>query len=403
MNRSPRILAVLGLLAVLGFGWGLWQLFAIRFEGGDIYPPYSSLRSDPLGTRALFESLEAAGGRWVDRLYQPVSKLEETRDTTLFWLGDSHGVQPEDEWRGFLRGGGRLIIGWAPTQFVERGATNASGPFPWQRARYRKGPLLPVEPPSSKPEDVAFRDSWRLDLDFVPLSGFEEDQESEPARRVADLPLPAELAWHSTICFTNLHEDWRVIYERRGRPVMIERRFGTGKVVLTTDAWPVSNEALRNDRHIDLLLWWIGDRQRVLFDEHHLGVERSPGLATMMHRYRMHGLVGALTLLALLFMWRSVSTFLPRTAGNGETGPLAGITGRDAASGFVNLLRRAIRPRDLIKTCFEEWRHSQPGCSRERLRRMEQAIMSHDDAADGSRDPVATYRELHRVWKEEGR
>lgn len=406
MTRPFKSLAVLGFLVLVCFGWGLWELFAIRFSAGDVFPPYSSLRADPLGTRALHDSLASLRGLRVDRLHRPLAKLEETGNTTVFWLGAAHDVQPDDEWREFVRAGGRLVVGWAPSQFVERSATNAAGPFPWQQARYRKGPLLPPEARSQEPEDVAFRAAWGVDLSFIelPLPTGEGEARVEPAVRVAELPLPGALAWHSTVCFTNLHEDWRVIYERRGAPVMIERRFGIGTVVISTDSWPASNEALRHDRHPDLLRWWIGGNQRVLFDELHLGVEVSPGMATMLRRYRMHGLAGALAVLALLFLWRSASSFLPRQEVPARQEAGHAIEGRDAASGFVNLLRRAIRANDLLKTCFAEWKQGVAGgnaVSKERLQRMEQVMMAHDDPADAAgRDPVTTYRRLHQAWKE---
>ena len=48
--------------------------------------------------------------------------------------------------------------------------------------------------------------------------------------------------------------------------------------------------------------------------------------------------------------------FLPReTDETREGGELAG---RDAAAGFVNLLRRGIGPDELFPTCFEEWRRT---------------------------------------------
>ena len=39
------------------FVLGVIYLFLLRFEAGDVYPPYSSLRADPLGTMAWYESL----------------------------------------------------------------------------------------------------------------------------------------------------------------------------------------------------------------------------------------------------------------------------------------------------------------------------------------------------------
>ena len=47
-------------LFVLGgaiFIWAILQLFEVRFSRGDVYPAYSTLRTDPLGAKAFYESL----------------------------------------------------------------------------------------------------------------------------------------------------------------------------------------------------------------------------------------------------------------------------------------------------------------------------------------------------------
>src|SRR5262245_56883961 len=114
MKRLPLILL---LLALLGFLFGLALLFHLRFEAGDIYPEYSSLRADPLGAKALYES---AGKLLVARRnYQALSKLGHGRQTTLFYLGveqDDLELTP-DEWsdfESFVAGGGRLVISLLP-------------------------------------------------------------------------------------------------------------------------------------------------------------------------------------------------------------------------------------------------------------------------------------------------
>ena len=56
MKKLPLISL---LLLVALFVFGLTQLFKLRFEAGDIYPEYSSLRADPLGAKALYQSLES--------------------------------------------------------------------------------------------------------------------------------------------------------------------------------------------------------------------------------------------------------------------------------------------------------------------------------------------------------
>ena len=52
LKKSRTLVLLLPVLLVL-FGFGVLRLFRLRFETGDVYPPYSSLRSDPLGAKAF--------------------------------------------------------------------------------------------------------------------------------------------------------------------------------------------------------------------------------------------------------------------------------------------------------------------------------------------------------------
>jgi hypothetical protein len=55
MKKYLPIAVLLGCAAI--FAFGVTRLVQLRFEHGDVYPPYSSLRADPLGTMAFYESL----------------------------------------------------------------------------------------------------------------------------------------------------------------------------------------------------------------------------------------------------------------------------------------------------------------------------------------------------------
>ena len=65
---APSVALLLVLAAV---GW----LFQVRLGGGNVYPEYSSLRADALGTRAFAEALEQIPGMAVTRDYRPLSRL----------------------------------------------------------------------------------------------------------------------------------------------------------------------------------------------------------------------------------------------------------------------------------------------------------------------------------------
>src|SRR5882762_1673084 len=70
----------------IGFSAGLLHLFNLRFEVGDVYPLYSSLRSDPLGTMAFCESLEKMPGLSVWRDFEAGNRLPEGKGSTYLHL-----------------------------------------------------------------------------------------------------------------------------------------------------------------------------------------------------------------------------------------------------------------------------------------------------------------------------
>ena len=136
--------------------------------------------------------------------------------------------------------------------------------------------------------------------------------------------------------FTNLAPAWRTIYARKSQPVLIERKLGLGTIVMATDSYFLSNEALLKDRQPELLAWLVGPGQRILFDEAHLGIVEESGITVLMHKYRLQTFGLALLLLAGLFIWQNATSFPPAAPVPQSTGP---VTGKEAAAGFINLLR----------------------------------------------------------------
>src|SRR5690348_11044581 len=119
--RTNRGLAVLiGLLLVV-FAAGVFRLFKLRFAAGDVYPPYSSLRADPLGCRALYESIEGLPDFTAQRNFQPIAKLTDTTPRTILILGcEQRELErvPKTESKeldALLWSGHRLVISLLPT------------------------------------------------------------------------------------------------------------------------------------------------------------------------------------------------------------------------------------------------------------------------------------------------
>jgi hypothetical protein len=402
------------LLCVVGFAAGLYQLFKLRFETGDVYPEYSSLRADPLGTMALCESLQRMPGLSVRRDFSATEQLPDGRNTTYLHMAarsEDWEFLPVDlarELDRFVADGGRLAI----TFFPENQAS--SGAFPGFRrvgTTNSSSTKKPVTGPKASPmkqrrkltteeekELVAAKDKWGWELDYARLApGLAGSYQPARAVNQTGLPLPPSLTWHSALIFTNLASSWRTIYARGTNPVVVERRFGSGSMVMATDSYFLSNEAMSKERHADLLAWVVGPNTQVTFDEAHFGIVDSPGVASLMRRYRLYWLGAGLLLLAGLFIWKNALSFVPPYP---EAEQEAFVPGKDAAAGFVNLLRRNVPARDVLDVCFTEWTKSLLHGHPHLIARVDQAqaVLEQENARPRSvRNPAEAYRKVCEI------
>ena len=85
-GHSKNITILLFLILGL-FIYGMITLLTTRFEKGDVYPVYSSLRTDPLGTKVLYESLNTLKGISTTRNYRAFSQLDDYQQATIFYFG----------------------------------------------------------------------------------------------------------------------------------------------------------------------------------------------------------------------------------------------------------------------------------------------------------------------------
>jgi hypothetical protein len=371
------------------FVYGILYLFQLRFEEGDVYPPYSSLRTDPLGTMAFYESLDAFPDLTVQRDHSPLNRLPAAPDSVYLHLATSIPAWRQlsgetfKEIEKFATSGGRLLVTFYP-------ASVQPPPRP---------ELKGLEPNKEKPKEPTAKELWGMDLRIFNLSRSEDTYQPEEARNVSGLPLPQTLDWHSGIVLTDLDPSWKHIYMRGASPVLVERMFGRGSIVVATDSYFLSNEALALDRHADLLSWFIGSGRNIMFDEAHLGVVETPGVATLMRRYRLQWLIAAILLLAGLFIWKNSMSLVPP---NYKRTTAAYVQGRDAAAGFVNLLRRSIPARDLLTACFAEWKKSGAqagGYSSSRIAQAEAAFESENSRTGRDRDAVRAYQTISNILK----
>ena len=119
---SRRIQAVLAIAAIIvGFGYAMVHLFVLRFDTGEMYPPYSSFRADPVGMKALYESLGSMPGITVARNLESPARMPSDPDGMLVCAGlrtygDIDAVEAElvEAFERFAQAGGRVVLAFLP-------------------------------------------------------------------------------------------------------------------------------------------------------------------------------------------------------------------------------------------------------------------------------------------------
>ncbi|HTV39760.1 MAG TPA: DUF4350 domain-containing protein [Candidatus Sulfotelmatobacter sp.] len=403
MKRYFPLLILFGCAAA--FAFGVVYLFDLRFDAGDVYPPYSSLRADPLGAMALYESLEKIPGINVRRDFSNSDSLPAEPQTVYLHLaGDPYEFDfvSQETYRNiqdFLTRGGRLVITFFPQTedfwFNESAITGTnSEPKKMTKSKSDKHNHDNHDTENDDNSWLNMSDKWKFHVAFQKLEQKPDGFTYAPATvfNQSEERLPDTLDWHSGIVFTNLGSAWRVIYSRGGNAVLIEREFGRGSVVIASDSYLLSNEAMLKDRHADLLAWLLGPAKNVVFDETHFGIVETPGVAALMRKYHLEGLAIGLIVLAGLFIWKNAFSLVPPLA---DPDAERFIVGKDSASGFVNLLRRGIAPRYLLATCFEEWKKSTKAAQSSSLSRFQQAeAIFAAEQATAKHGPVDTYNKI---------
>lgn len=404
-----RIFVVAGLVAFAAFAAGVVHLFSLRFSAGDVYPIYSSLRSDPLGTKALYESFDGCCGLRVERNYEPFENIKDRRDAVLFFPGEYPPLQDflplsfVEDLEYFLRDGGRMVVSYVN---AEQPSPDAFGVAPGQDEK--KGNEKPDKKDKKKEKEkeernarehlVSFTKRWGLQYRTYPLEGATQ---ATLTSEYSGNGLPAALFWHSSLYFDQLDPAWHVLYRREGKAVIMERRFAKGTVILSADSYFLSNEALLRHRYPELLAWLVGGEKAVIFDEYFHGVTANPGVASLARRYRLHGLIAGILLLAGLFLWRNSQSFVPPYPESSEEGESA--EGKDSTAGLTNLLRRSISVKDILDVCWQEWKKSSAMAAagtQNRLERMESTYNAERSASSRQRDPVQAYNRISRILKE---
>jgi hypothetical protein len=412
MTASTRwpVLAALALAALLSLA--LMRLFELRYARGDVYPPHSTLRADPLGAKAIFDALSGMPGFEARRNYRPLVRLKPSQPVTLVYAGVPYEARwSEDElpeFESLVNKGARAVFAFSrefKTTDTQRLASGTPGPRPRQRQR---GPSAQTPPPGTPipgvtPKAVPEPDDWEEGIPFRDAAarwGFAfdiaQDEEIEAlsanAERADDAgDLEPTVPWHSALYFKGLGRDWRVLYRCNGVPVIAERAYGEGSIVIASDSFFITNEGLRNARAPKLLARLIGPPRTVIFDEEHLGVTESMNVAGLARKYDLEGALLAVLFVVALFIWKNAVPFLPPHADRQTTD----VAGAAASEGFVNLLRRSVPSGQILAACVNEWRRARGRRVRpEELAHVETVLRAHDGRGVSGKDAAAAYRTI---------
>ena len=426
------------MLLVAALVIGLIHLFLLRFQSGDIYPAYSSLRSDPLGTRIFYDSLAKFDDIDLQRNYRLLHSLKPKADTAFFYLGaqipvyDSMPKKTSPDLDRLTQSGGRLVISYLPvnkkadtdysSDITNDGDDGAEVQTECDKRDQNQAPqqdpetLSPPAPDDSKDESdqpdapgnnmVSIKEHWGFGFaynDNQPLKGKDKKHLAFKARSSRP-DLPAEISWHTNLYFELFTDSWQTLYAVDGKPVIIERSMGRGTIVLCADSYFISNEALRTERHPQLLVWLLGGHSKIMFDESHFGIYKSPGIADLLRHYRFYWFIGALVLVALLFVWQNATYFVPPLEDDNSNGAEI-ISGKDYTQGLIAMLRRNITAQKILPVCGREWERTFKKDTRIQsgaIEHMNRILQTESASSKKKSDPVAGYRKISRLFKRMG-
>lgn len=399
MNRAFQGIFLLGLVALL-FG-GIAVLLQLRLDKGDAYPRYSTLRSDPLGARAFYETLQRLDDNGVKRNFLPLGREHPPAKTTWFFLGVSdHLVQlrsaaGDSLLRSILAQGGDVIIALRSgagllSPETRRPTTNAEAD---EAGEPETDPITP---------DQALEKRGRLLLQGLETTWtFSRGEPSLEASLTVsgDSEIwPATYQSRSPVTFFSLPAGWTTLYEHKGEAMVIQQRVGRGNLVVVNDSYAFSNEGLLHNRQSAFLRAVIGSNNQFIFDETHLGTTSRPGVIDLIFAYGLHGVLISFGILALLYIWRAGTPLLPPLPGTGSREDQ--LLGESSQEGFQHFLAHHVSGPDIVRQCFHEWQRS---CGTrwqydDRLaEKMNRALAELERSAAAKASPATQYNKLAEI------
>lgn len=408
--RGRTFSIVVFLLALAGLIGGLAWLIHLRFESGNAYALRSSLRSDPLGSKALHDAYAELSGLLVSRNFVPLVQLRALpNDATLLLLNTGgrqlHQLADFAPVVDFVENGGRLVIALNPEQVAYQHLEDERG----EDARTDKkddSATSDDTDPAAEKQDTRFtrRSSEENESFWGGLAlrhGAHAGGEASRAA-VAAVALPERIPWREGGVLVEFDAElWSPVYQIEDEVVAAQRQLGAGRIVVLTDDYLFSNEALLKHRFTPLLTWVLGGQSQLIFEETHLGVAERAGVATLMRRYGLEGFALAFAGLMALVVWRGASPLLPPFGGRARDQLIR--SEHSIEAGLGDLIQRSLPTGDLPRQAFAAWRQSFVRTSGDRrfyaaeLDEIEALLRAQENLPARQRQPHATHLKIKSI------
>jgi hypothetical protein len=364
MGNNKLLKAVVFIILLGLFFLGLGMLTRARFESGSIYPPYSTMLREPAGARAFYEALDLLPGIEVQRNTEESLYHAKSSERTIFVLGLScraFSSVDDDTYRDLekcLQAGDRLVIAFSSavpsTVTTDVKPEQASEEHKVENSQKEDKVHSPKKEETSHakgPLKVVLKDlraQWGIDFDHT-------DGVSKTAQLRSDhRGLVPSIEWvnKNNLAFVPVDSHWKVVYAVQDKPVIVEKPVGKGSIVLLSDSFLFTNEAIKGHRVPELLSWLCGPHHTMVFDEAHLGILEQPNVATIIKRNGLRGFFVSLVVLGMLVIWRQLVPVVPLPKKDAST---LVASGRSYREGMANLFRRNIPKNQILSICVDEW------------------------------------------------
>lgn len=431
--RSSRFSLWMAVAVLCVFAWGLWRIFDSRLQRGGEQAPYSSFSTQPRGARACHDALDALQRLECRRNLVPLPRFKGAPAATLLFAGAANGFFSEDTVDNF-----EMVEAWIEAGMDVVATIDAAG-LEKQSFDEKKAYLNPwdtlengveADPdskdakPKSKPKSKDLKRLLRGEVDPTddekPRKDGDDagDADEESTLTLAerwnfkfryqkatetdiqtgwpvtldgpDSSVEAPM-WRSPWSLEAPPDVWKTLARQGGRAVILRREFGKGSVTLVTDSTFLTNEALARAPAPDFLLWLLGKRDRLIFDETMHGNSEDPGVVALMRRYGLTGFFAGLALFLALLIWRSANSLVPPP--DHDLGPDGAVAGAAGSSGLINLMQQAVPLKGLIPACFQEWAKS-PDVRRRYNDAVVHAVGALSAEKSGGSSVVELYRKI---------